>query len=74
MVQSLSVLHLHKLLDITKLWLIFSPGKRDEKKGQCKFAAMAESADALDSGSSEGNFVEVQVLLAAPKSSQPSGL
>ena len=27
---------------------------------------MAESADALDSGSSEGNFVEVQVLLSAP--------
>ena len=32
-----------------------------------KFAAMAESADALDSGSSRGNSVEVQVLLAAPK-------
>ena len=28
---------------------------------------MAESADALDSGSSGGNPVEVQVLLAAPK-------
>ena len=28
---------------------------------------MAELADALDSGSSEGNFVEVQVLLSAPK-------
>ena len=27
---------------------------------------MAESADALDSGSSRGNPVEVQVLLAAP--------
>ncbi len=28
---------------------------------------MAESADALDSGSSRGNSVEVQVLLSAPK-------
>ena len=27
---------------------------------------MAELADALDSGSSEGNFMEVQVLLPAP--------
>ena len=31
------------------------------------FAGMAELADALDSGSSEGNFVKVQVLLPAPK-------
>ena len=29
---------------------------------------MAELADALDSGSSESNFMEVQVLLPAPKS------
>ena len=29
------------------------------------FAAMAELADALDSGSSRGNSVDVQVILAA---------
>ena len=28
---------------------------------------MAELADALDSGSSEGSFMQVQVLLPAPK-------
>ena len=31
---------------------------------------MAELADALDSGSSESNFMEVQVLLPAPKNPQ----
>ena len=30
-------------------------------------ADMAELADALDSGSSEGNFMQVQFLLSAPK-------
>ena len=30
------------------------------------FAVVAELADALDSGSSEGNFMEVQVLSTAP--------
>ena len=31
------------------------------------FAGMAELADALDSGSSEGNFMQVQVLFPAPR-------
>ena len=33
------------------------------------YAGMAELADALDSGSSESNFMEVQVLLPAPPKS-----
>ena len=36
------------------------------------YAAMAELADALDSGSSLGNKVEVQVLLAAPNAHNPN--
>ena len=35
---------------------------------------MAELADALDSGSSEGNFMKVQVLLPALKHSNPNVL
>jgi hypothetical protein len=34
---------------------------------QVSYAGVAESADALDSGSSGGNPVEVQVLLSASK-------
>ena len=33
---------------------------------------MAELADALDSGSSEGNFMKVQVLLPAPNGINPN--
>ena len=33
---------------------------------------MAELADALDSGSSDSNVVEVQVLLPAPNSKNPN--
>ena len=36
------------------------------------YAGMAELADALDSGSSESNFMEVQVLLPAPNSRNPN--
>ena len=39
-----------------------------------KYAAMAELADALDSGSSEDSLMEVQVLLAAPVRPRKSGV
>ena len=35
-------------------------------------AGMAELVDALDSGSSEGSFMKVQVLLPAPKQYNPN--
>ena len=36
------------------------------------FAGMAELADALDSGSSESNFMQVQVLFPAPNNDNPN--
>ena len=36
------------------------------------FAGMAELADALDSGSSESNFMQVQVLFPAPSQYNPN--
>ena len=36
------------------------------------FAGMAELADALDSGSSESNFMQVQVLFPAPNQYNPN--
>ena len=35
------------------------------------YADMAELADALDSGSSDFTVIQVQVLLSAPKNTQP---
>ena len=36
----------------------------------CKYADMAELADAHGSGPCESNFMQVQVLLSAPKSAK----
>ncbi len=36
------------------------------------FASVAELADALDSGSSEGNFVQVRFLSGAPNRYNPN--
>ncbi len=50
----------------SKLWLVMRVW-RLFRHTHAKHAGMAELADALDSGSSGGNFVEVQVLLPAPQ-------
>ena len=49
--------------------LCFKPsrGGAAAPKNQIKYADVAESADALDSGSSESNFIWVQVPSSAPK-------
>ena len=52
----------------TKIGIIL---ERPKERGKI-YAGMAELADALDSGSSEGNFMQVQFLLPAPKHSNPN--
>ena len=47
---------------------------RDCPKLNFKYADVAELADALDSGSSESNFIWVQVPLSAPNSRNPNRL
>ena len=46
--------------------------KTAEKSLKIEYAGMAELADALDSGSSSSNIVQVQVLLPAPKQYNPN--
>ena len=53
-----------------KKWLTSSPAYAKIKyvlARECQYADVAELADALDSGSSEGNFIWVQVPSSAPK-------
>ena len=45
---------------------MFQAVSRERMLKKIKYAGMAELADALDSGSSEVTFVQVQVLLPAP--------
>ena len=61
-----------KTLDFIKWIPLYALLYYRAERGKNIIAAMAESADALDSGSSEGYFVEVQVLLAAPNQLNPN--
>ena len=42
------------------------------QRTKTQYAGMAELADALDSGSSRGSSVKVQVLLPAPNKNNPN--